>query len=136
MLGSTQRRILLAIAVIVVALALPATALAAAPTASTAPATNITSSSASLNGKLSPNLSTTTFHWDYATDAAYNSGGYDQATPDVVLAFQGIPFLVGDYTPGTTVTGLTSATTYHVRFVASNADGTATGSDVTFTTLP
>jgi hypothetical protein len=129
------RTLAFALAAVIAALLLPGTALAAAPTVATGPVTNITSTQATFNGSVNPEGSATTFHWDYATATEFRDLGYVHSTPDVLLGVQGVPFLVGDYTPGTTVSGLSPKTTYHVRFVASNSDGTSYGGDVTFTTL-
>src|SRR3954449_13240540 len=94
-----------ALAAVVVALLLPGTALASAPVAATGPVTNITSTGATFNGSLNPEGSATTFHWEYATASEFRTGGYPHSTPDTLLGVQGVPFLVGDFMPGTTVDG-------------------------------
>lgn len=64
-------------------------------------------------------------HFEYGRSSAYGSVTADQS--------------LGDGNENTavsaTLTGLAPATTYHVRLLASNADGAAQGADVAFTTL-
>lgn len=105
------------------ALAAPAGALGAAPGATTSPASAITSSSASLNGTVSPNKEDTTYHFDYGLTTSYGS-----ATPSATAT--------GNSSKNVTapVTGLAASTTYHFRLVATNPSGTANGQDMTFTT--
>jgi hypothetical protein len=87
-------------------------------------ASNLTSSSATLNGTVNPSGLTTTVHFEYGTTT-----NYGHATPN------------GNYTGNTTqnvsanITGLTSNTTYHFRIVGTSSGGTTYGSDRTFTTL-
>jgi hypothetical protein len=112
------------------------------PTAITDDATNIGSTSATLNGHAGSTVAggdPTTFHFDYGTTTAYG-----QSTP---------PQTLGSCPPGVTphppasycttpasqavsanVAGLTPCTTYHFRIVASNPDGTVNGADKMFTT--
>jgi hypothetical protein len=93
-----------------------------APAVTTAAATSVTETSATLNGTVDPNGSPTTYHFEYGTTAAYGSQSPDaHASAGAVWA---------------DLTGLSAATTYHYRLVASNAAGTSVGSDQTFTTLP
>lgn len=106
------------------ALALAAVALGAAPTATTGTATQIGSTSATLNGEVNPGRETTTWFFEYGTTASYGSvtptdtinGG--NATRNVDAA----------------VSGLAPSTTYHFRVVAQNPSGTVRGADRTFTT--
>jgi uncharacterized delta-60 repeat protein len=94
------------------------------PIVTTNVATNVTSSSATLNGTVNPNGLTTSVHFEYGTTANYGSA----------TAIQ-------NYTGNTTqsvsanITGLSPSTTYHFRIVASNNGGTTNGGDRTFTTL-
>ena len=87
-------------------------------------ASNITSSSATLNGTVNPNGLTTTVHFEYGTTTNY---GYTTAN--------------SNYTGNTTqnvsanITGLNPNTTYHFRLVGTNNDGTTYGSDRTFSTF-
>ncbi len=87
-------------------------------------ATNVASSSATLNGTVNPNGLTTTVHFEYGTTTNYGSTTANQS-----------------YTGNTThsasanITGLSPNTTYHFRLVGTNNGGTSHGSDRTFTTL-
>src|SRR3954447_18208155 len=56
---------------VLLVLLVPATALGAAPGATTSPATAVTSTSASLNGTVSPNKENTSYHFDYGLTAGY-----------------------------------------------------------------
>ena len=115
-----------------------ATALATAPTATTKPAAGITSTSAILEGTINANDKEATWHFDYATDADFQaSGTYTNSTPggDAALCFVVcVPILEHEIGVSETISNLTPNTTYHFRDVASNADGTTDGQDVTFTT--
>lgn len=84
-----------------------------------------TETSARFAGKINPNNLSTTYYFEYGTSTKYGSkvpvpeasisGGTDQ----IVLA---------------DVAGLKPNTTYHVRLVATNAQGTTHGNDIIFTT--
>ena len=90
----------------------------------TAPATNVASFSATLNGTVNPDGLTTTVHFQYGTTTNYGS----------VTANQ-------NYSGNTTknvsanISGLSASTTYHFRVVATTSTATTYGSDKTFTTL-
>ena len=99
-------------------------ALAAAPVATTGPATNVTATTATLTGTVSPNNTDTTYYFEYGTTAAY---GTKTATQGPI---QGN----ADKAVTADVTGLAPSTTYHYRLVAVNADGTVFGKDATFAT--
>lgn len=105
-----------------------ATALAPAPPMSvTDAASNVTSTSATLNGALTPgDFAVSGCYFEYGETTAYGSKGTcgqamigEGTTPVAVSAD------VMDLTPGTT---------YHVRLAAANANGTGDGKDETFTT--
>jgi hypothetical protein len=91
---------------------------------STAPATNVASFSATLNGTVDPEGLAATVHFQYGTTTNYGS----------VTANQ-------NYSGNTTqnvsanISGLTASTTYHFRIVATTSTATTYGSDRTFTTL-
>lgn len=118
-----MRRVVLLIGVMVLAAPAAARAQATAPTATTGAATDVTPSSATLTATVDPNGGSTVVHFDYGTSTSYGvtsaSKTVDGADPVTVQ----IP-----------VGGLTSATTYHYRVVATNALGTVTGEDKTFAT--
>jgi hypothetical protein len=103
---------------------LPGVALAARPAAATGGASNVTFSSARVNGSADPNGTATSYYFQYGTTRAY--GIQTAATP--VGAGQS-PVHVS-----TDLLGLAPATRYHYRIVAQSADGTGLGRDRTFTT--
>ena len=87
-------------------------------------ATNITSSSATLNGIVNPNGRTTTVHFEYGITTNYGSATANR-----------------NYTGNTTqsvsanITGLSPNTTYHFRLVGTNYRGISYGNDRTFSTF-
>jgi hypothetical protein len=101
------------------------TSSAPAPVATTGGASSVTTSGATVNGTVNPQGSDTTYYFEYGTDTSYGttttsgSAGAGTTTQSV----------------SADLTGLTASTTYHYRLVATNASGTAYGSDATFTTL-
>ena len=95
-----------------------------APAVATSPASNVASSSATLNGALNPNAAPTTawFEWgltsDYGkTTVALNPGSGTSLVP-----------------VASTLTGLSPGATHHFRLVAFNAVGTNYGADEVFST--
>jgi hypothetical protein len=87
-------------------------------------ATNVASSSATLNGTVNPNGLTTSVHFQYGTTTNYGS-----TTPSHSYG--------GNMTQSISanISGLSASTTYHFRIVATNGAGTRYGADRTFTTL-
>ncbi|MBA7596698.1 hypothetical protein ES703_03682 [subsurface metagenome] len=98
----------------------------APPTAITGTPTDVSSVSATLNGTVNPNGSSTTYYFEYGITTNYGS-----QTPDP-------PGSVGSGTSNVSVSApvleLTPNTTYHFRLVASNIGGVDEGNDTTFTT--
>ena len=93
------------------------------PVVTTNPASNVTTSSARLNGSLDPHGLTTTVYFQYGRTTSYGS-----ATPMKSQSgnmYRDIASNIG---------GLTTRTTYHFRIVATNSGGTRLGSDRTFAT--
>jgi hypothetical protein len=90
--------------------------------------------SAGFNGSVVPNGLATTYHFEYGLDAQYFGAGpviYGESTADTAVG--------SDYAghPATAqVSDLVPNAVYHVRLVATNADGATIGSDQTFTTKP
>jgi hypothetical protein len=72
---------------------------------------------------VNPNARATTYHVEYGTTTAYGS-----PTPEGSL-----PPGIDPVAVSATLAGLVTGTTYHLRLVASNADGTTIGEDRTFT---
>jgi hypothetical protein len=94
-----------------------------APVVTTNPATNITSSSATLNGSLDPHGLTTSVHFQYGATTSY---GF--TTP--MQSHTGNTYL----NISANISGLSASHVYHFRIVATNSAGTRYGSDRTFTT--
>jgi hypothetical protein len=120
------RRSHLILALLVSALAVPAAAIAAgAPQVTTDAATALSSTGATLNGKVNPNGNATTYYFEYGPTKAY---GTKTAVANAGSGNAKLPV-------SAPVGGLTASTTYHFRLVATNAAGTKTGKDKAFTTL-
>jgi CSLREA domain-containing protein len=81
---------------------------------------------ATITGTVNPHLRAASARFEFGTTTAYGSATVDE-TAGAGNA---------DATVSATLTGLRPATTYHVRLVATNADGTTQGADVSFTTQP
>jgi hypothetical protein len=96
-----------------------------APKVTTNPATNVASSSATLNGTVDPHGLTTTVYFQYGTTTSYGSTSPNQATTGDT--YQAV---------SSNISGLTASTTYHFRIAATNSAGTVYGSDMTFMTTP
>ncbi len=94
------------------------------PVATTGAATDVTQTGATLAGTVDPKGAATTYHLEYGT-----SDSYGLATPEK-SAGSG----TGAANVSAVVTGLTNATTYHYRIVATNPAGVARGADRTFAT--
>jgi hypothetical protein len=93
------------------------------PVVTTNPATNVTTSSARLNGSLDPHGLTTTVYFQWGTTTSYG-----HTTPAQTQTGN-------TYRPITVnISGLTTHHTYHFRIVATNSAGTRMGSDRTFNT--
>jgi hypothetical protein len=119
------RRGLLVVGLVLLAVACaPAASLADSPVVLTGAATNVTSSSAVLNGMASSNIPGSTYYFQYGTSLEY--GTNTTPTP-----------LSGDsvQTVSASITGLLPGTTYHFRLVIALPYGELDpGDDVTFTT--
>jgi hypothetical protein len=95
----------------------------------TEPPTDLTSTSATLNGSFDPNNDGTHYYFEWGPDSSY---GNTTAAP---------PGVDAGSAPGTKnvsagIDGLTSYTKYHYRIVAVNSLGTSYGDDETFRTEP
>jgi len=86
-------------------------------------ATNVTSSSATLNATVDPHGLTTSVHFQYGTTTSYGSTSPSQSKTGNTYQ-----------TASANVGGLSASTTYHFRLVATNSAGTTYGTDRTFTT--
>ena len=122
----TRRATRATLKVLVLSLALPALATGAStrPTVTTGAAANITPTTASLLGKVTPNEAQTTYLFQYGPTTLYGL-----ATPIAIAgAGNSAVTVVAD------LTGLAPATTYHYRLVARNRNGTVNGVDRVFKT--
>jgi hypothetical protein len=97
------------------------------PTATTGAATAVGTSSATLNGTVNANYSSTTVTFEYGTDTSYGNAVTADQSPVTGSA---------DTAVSKTLLGLSPKTTYHYRVVATNASGTTYGADMTFATEP
>jgi hypothetical protein len=94
------------------------------PVATTGSATNVTQTSATLNGSVNAKGHAATYHFEYGTTTAYGSSTAEQN--------DGSDF--ADHAESVGISGLAPGTTYHFRIVAKNAYGTTAGADQVFTT--
>jgi hypothetical protein len=91
-------------------------------------ATTVQTTGATLNATVNPEGGDTTYKFEYGTTTAY---GQTEPVSAVDVGSGGAPVPVA-----VAVGGLQAGTTYHYRVVASNANGTVSGADRSFTTLP
>lgn len=97
------------------------------PVPVTSAASGINLNSATLNGTLDPNGATATFPVSY-----YFQWGLTAAYGNVTTTVNGVTG-TGAVGVNAGISGLTGATLYHFRLVATTAEGTFNGSDLTFT---
>ena len=117
---STAR--VLALAVVACCLLFAAPALAAAPAVTTGAAGTITYNSAVLAGTVNPGNESTEVYFQYGPTNTY---GAQSAPTQLPAGTTTVPVSIP-------VTGLTAATTYHYRIVATNATKAVAGADRTF----
>lgn len=94
------------------------------PVVVTGIASNITGTTATLNGTVNPEGNPTTYHFQYGLTTAYGS---NTTTTSVGSGQTTLPVSAD-------LTGLLPSTTYHFRVTATNGNGTVNGADATFTT--
>jgi len=92
------------------------------PTVATNAATNVTGTSATLNGIVNPNGLATDYYFKWGTTAAYSN------VTSTVAAGSGL----ANAAVNAAITGLTPGSTYHFQISATNSDGPANGTDFTF----
>jgi hypothetical protein len=92
-------------------------------------AQSVTRTTATLPGTVNPEGLETSYYYEYGTSTSY--GGNAPSVPGVNAGSGTVaaPAPIG-------LSGLVPATTYHYRLVATNADGTTSTPDQTFTTAP
>lgn len=124
-----MRRILIlcGLAVLAPAVLLAGSALGAgSAVATTNAATAITATGATVNGTVNPNGQATTYAFQWGLSTSYgNEAPLPPASAGAGSADVPVSLDLG---------GLVSGTVYHFRVIASNASGTSTGADETFTT--
>lgn len=94
------------------------------PSVITTSATNISNSSAQINGTVNPNGTNTSYFFEYG-----KTTGYDSTTSTKSAGNGNSPVPVSEI-----LTGLLPGTTYHYWLIASNNNGVSYGNDSTFTT--
>jgi hypothetical protein len=119
-----MKRITILVAALAISAIVPAMALASAPGATTTAATDVTASTATLNGVVNPNKEETTYFFEFGTTAGYGAKTAVQPA-ESGNAGKAVAVAIGGLSPGTT---------YHFRLVATNPSGTDQGGDLTFTT--
>jgi len=96
----------------------------ASPTATTGSASDVTGTTATLNGTVNPQNASTTVKFQWGPTNALGSE----------YAFSGSSTGMSDTTFNYPLSGLLPLTTYYYRIVATNAGGTTNGDTLTFTT--
>lgn len=94
------------------------------PTATTGPASAVAQTAATLSGTVNPAGTPTRSYFTYGSTSAY---GYQTQPRDAGAGDS-------DVAATSTLSGLSAATTYHYRLVATSGAGTAYGADATFST--
>jgi hypothetical protein len=105
------------------------TTLPSAPAATTSPATSVTGASATLNGTVNPENSSTTYYFQYGTTTSY--GSQIPVTP-ANGASVGSDYSV--HNESQALTNLTPGTPYYYRIVGLNSTGDTYGAQQTFST--
>jgi len=93
------------------------------PVVVTGIASEITDTTATLNGTVNPSGSETTYHFEYGLTTAYGS---TTTSASVGSGFAAVPVSAA-------LTGLIPGTLYHFRLTATNSGGTFNGADGSFT---
>jgi hypothetical protein len=95
----------------------------------------VTTSAATFTGQINPHGQATGLQVEYVTEADFNESGYTNATKVPVTPTE-VGEGVGTVEGSEEITGLSDATAYHARLVASNASGSVPGPDAQFATYP
>jgi hypothetical protein len=107
----------------------------AAPRVKDVTAQGVTDTQAILTASVNPAGQDTTWHFEYVDDAEFQANGYVNAISTPVPAADGGQGSE-DFVAARKLTGLSPATTYHFRLVATNTSGTTESPDATFSTYP
>jgi hypothetical protein len=131
----------LLVAAALASLVLPAGAAAAQPQIGAIWTTQVNAAGATFNGEINPEGLTTTYRFEYLTDAAYQANlaaGEDSFTGAAKAPATGNPPSAGAGSESVivarSVSALRAGTLYHFRLTASNSSGTPTSSPATFLT--
>jgi hypothetical protein len=100
-----------------------------APLLTVGEAQSVTRTTATLPGTVNPEGLETSYHYQYGTTTSYGGNAPSIQGVNAGSGLEAVPAPIG-------ISGLVPATTYHYRLVATNADGTTTTPDQTFTTAP
>ena len=121
-----RRRLLLAgtAAAMLAGAMFAASALAAVPAVRTGAASSVTHDSAVVSGAVNPSGSATVVYFQFGTTNKY---GAQSAPTEIAAGTKPVPVAI-------TLSGLTAATAYHYRIVATNTTGTSLGADRTVAT--
>jgi len=96
-----------------------------APFVTTTPATNVTRTSATLNGTVNPNGLSATVFFEYGATTNYGSAVTARQSPVMGTSLIAVNAVLSALLPDTV---------YHYRVVAANSEGTSNGADQTFRT--
>ncbi len=99
------------------------------PAVSLTGASQLTPTGATVAATVNPQNLDTTCLFEYGTDTSYSAGSVPCTPADLGSGDSGVP-------ASASLSGLSPATTYHFRVVASNASGATDGPDETFATTP
>lgn len=94
------------------------------PATATVAATSINGTSAVVNATVNPNGAETTVQFEWGPTTSYGNSTSSHSAGSGT----------SNVNESDRITGLSAGTTYHYRIVASNAGGTTSGGDLTFTT--
>ncbi len=120
-------RVLVVSVFLLIAMTFVGDVFAQAPMATTGAATSVGSTEATVNGTVNANGASTTVFFEYGVNTAYGSTASANQSPVTGSTATAVSVALGELVP---------YTTYHFRLVATNANGTTNGSDMTFTSLP
>lgn len=102
----------------------------------TGAATNVLDGTATLNGTVNAGGTTITdCHFDYVTEAAFQSTGYTDLSSGGSIPCATTPTGSSPTPVHADLTGLVAVTAYHFRLQATNSIGTTTGQDQSFQTV-
>lgn len=108
--------------------ALEFTTASSAPIVETTGSPLRTTTSAQLNGRVTPSNATTEYHFEYGAEGPCDASPCETTEPQPVGPGDTLVLVSQE------IEGLQPDTTYHYRLIAGNASGPATGADMTVTT--